>query len=75
MVLAQRLEEPKVLQKPGREGWKLKPTPLVGDTRREKAEEGEMEAEERQSSLDRFSKKVFRFGRINVQSFNLCLTK
>ena len=54
MVLAQRLEEPKVLQKPGREGWKLKPTPLVGDTRREKAEEGEMEAEERQSSLDRF---------------------
>ena len=50
------------------------PTPLVGDMRREKAEEGEMEAEERQSRLDRFSKQVFRFRRINVQRFNLCLT-
>ena len=39
------------------------PTPLVGDMRREKAEEGEMEAEERQSRLDRFSKQVFRFRR------------
>ena len=63
VVLAQRLEEPKVLQKSGREGWKLMPTPLVGDMRREKAEEGEMEAEERQSRLDRFSKQVFRFRR------------
>ena len=50
------------------------PTPLVGDMRREKAEEGEMEAEERQSRLDRFSKQVFRFRRNHVQRFNLCLT-
>ena len=49
VVLAQRLEEPKVLQKSGREGWDLMPTPFVGDMRREKAEEVEMEAEERQS--------------------------
>ena len=47
VVLAQRLEESKVLQKTGREGCQLRPTPLAGGMGREEAEEGEAEAEGR----------------------------